>query len=379
MNKRILTVLSLAIFVTALGLLVWLRFVPLKNNAAILEVDFIQIYLTGKALSAGVPIYEPLPDLATAFDPALNAESHPSPSAYPPAFAVLGSLISRLSYKNAFMLWGSFEIFCFILVLVLLIRHSREHAPQILITASFFVIWRPFFVDLLQGQMMMLATLLLTGAWLSLKKDHGIKAGLLLAILFSLKLYALPLFLLLIISKKWAACASAIAGFLVINLLTMLIVGPGAFLTYAQTVAPTIAKMYQAHPLNFSVFALFGPFVAALAFGAAFILALRSPEFDTQFWIVVVISSVLSPVAWLHYFLTFFPAVCLLVYRNNRRPLLLLPVALFGELISPDVYIYQTFGVRGFPLVFVFVVLLSLYFLTKERKSVATLQGVSVV
>ena len=376
MNKKILTALSLLIFVTVLGSFVWFRFLSFKDRPNILNSDFVQMYLTGKAVAAGVPIYEPLPDLATRFDPELNDDNHPS--AYPPLFAVVGSLISRISYKNAFMLWGSIEILCFILSIVLLIRHSREHTPEILITASLFVLWRPFYSDLLQGQIMMLATLLLTGTWISLKNGRGIRAGLLLAILFSLKLYGLPLLLAVAISKKWATIVSAVVGFLVINLLAMWFVGLGAFLVYAQTVVPMIAEIYHRHGLNFSVFALFGPFVAVLVFGTALIMALRSQDFDTQFWIVLVISSVLSPVAWIHYFLTFFPAVCLLVCRNNRRPLMLLPVVLLAELLNVDEYIFHTFGIRWFPLVFVFVLLLSLYYLPNQRKSVATLDGVSV-
>ena len=133
------------------------------------------------------------------------------------------------------------------------------------------------------------------------------------------------------------------------------------------------AETYSGHPLNFSVFALFGAAVALVAVTVALLMAWRARDFDTGFWIVVVSSSVVSPVAWIHYFLTFLPALYLLLSRNIRRPLMMLPVALLAELVSFDVPIYHLLGVRWIPLVFVLALTVSLYFLKNERKTVATI------
>ena len=372
-SRHTATAFSAAIFFVALILFVWFRLIPLRHNRDILTNDFVQMYLTGKAVAAGVPVYEPLPDLAARFDPRLNDDNHPS--AYPPAFALLGAFVSRSAYEKSFMLWGDFEILCFVATVLLLFQRFREVGPGIFIIATLMLMWWPLYVDLFQGQVMMLALLLLTGSWLLLRTRHEFCAGVLLGVLFSLKLYGLPILIFLLIIKKGWPVLAALLTFIVINLVAIYVVGLDQALFYAQRVVPSIARIYHGHPLNFSLFALFGPIAAFLVFTVVMFLATRS-DLDVGFMLSLVIASVLSPVAWIHYLVTLLPAACLLVDRNRKEPLRLLPLVILAMVVAPDAEIYKMFGVRWWPLTLVFGLLIYLGLASHGRKAVAAVQRV---
>ena len=348
-----LLVASLAVFLLTLSAVIWLRFIPLKNEHAVYYSDFVQMYLTGNAIASGVPIYEPLPELAEHFDPAINNDPHPS--AYPPPFALLGLPLSPLTYMQAFMLWGSIEIGCFLLTVFLLVRHFRGFEPEVLATASLFVCWQPFYADLYQGQIMMLALLLLTSAWLALTSGRDVKAGIFLAVLASLKLYGLPIFLFLLIAKKRKAALTTIGGAAMINMVTVAMFGLETYITYVQRVAPAIAQIYGSHPLNFSVVSVLGEPAALAVLTAGLVMASRVQDFDRGFLIALTISTVLNPVAWIHYFVTLLPVGCFLVCKTKSKARSLLVLAAVGICVGADVWFYHLFGVRGLPLLLVLV------------------------
>jgi hypothetical protein len=95
--------------------------------------------------------------------------------------ALIGAPLSLLSYTCAFALWIVLEALSFIGALILILRHfgGRKAPLPVIITASTFLAWSVVFSDLREGQMMLLALLLLTGAWLALRKRNEITGGLL--------------------------------------------------------------------------------------------------------------------------------------------------------------------------------------------------------
>lgn len=289
--------------------------------------DFTQFYLMGHALRGGANLYAPLHDLATQFDPLLT--DWIKVSAYPPIVAVIGLPFAYLPYFWSVIIWMVFELGCLVAAVVLIVRHfgGRLAPTSVLVTVCAFISWHPIFIDLYHGQVMIPILLLLTVVWLALKAGKDVKAGILLGVVISIKLYAWPLVVFLLLKRRWRAPVVAVVVFITATALMIAWVGSATIVDYYFRVGRAVLEEYKFYPLNFSAWCIglrsFG-LVGAIIMSASVLLwslflALRCKDFDSAFMIVLAGSTVLQPISWIHYMVTLLPAFCLVAARREFR------------------------------------------------------------
>lgn len=308
--------------------------------------DFVQFYLMGHALRGGANLYAPIPQLAAQFEPHLNKWFEVS--AYPPIVALIGLPLSYLPYFWSVVAWLIFELCCLAVSVRLVVKHFGAQSARlpVLITICFFISWQPVYVDLYLGQFMIPIMLLLTLTWKALKEERDVPAGLLLGIVLAIKLYAWPLTLFLMITRKWRCAGVAVAVMLAANALMAAWTGTETIIDYYLRVSGFVLAQYIHDPFNFSAWSI-GYRLAAFP-GAIFLTtgvlgislfgALRSKNFDMGFMVMLAASTILQPITWIHYLVTLLPVFCFLVSTSKwERSDLLLGLLLIA-LIIPGFY-----------------------------------------
>jgi hypothetical protein len=175
--------------------------------------------------------------------------------------------------------------------------------------------------------MMIPILLLLTLVWLALKEGKDVKAGVLLGIVISIKLYAWPLAIFLLLKRRWRAPTAAFIVFIAANALMVAWVGSGTVYDYYTRVGATVFEEYKFYSLNFSAwciglrsFGLVGAVLMSLSVLLwSLFLALRSKDFDSGFMILLAAATILQPISWIHYIITLLPALCLIANRRKFR------------------------------------------------------------
>ncbi len=280
----------------------------------------------GHALRAGANLYAPLHDLAAQFDPHMT--DWIKVSAYPPIAAVIGLPFSHLPYFWALLSWMILELGCLVTAVALIVRHfgGRLAATPVLVTVCAFLAWQPLYLDLYHGQVMIPILLLLTLVWLALKAGKDVKAGILLGIVLSIKLYAWPLAIFLFLKGRWRTPLAAFIVLIAAHALMLGLVGSATIFDYYFRVGGTVLEEYKFYPLNFSAwcvgmrFGLVGSVIMSLSVLLyALFLAFRCKDFDSGFMVMLAASIVLQPISWIHYMVTLLPAFCLIADRREFR------------------------------------------------------------
>lgn len=307
-------------------------------HGSTIKKDFNQFYLMGLAWRNGSHVYETIPHLAAQFDERLSYFIHPS--AYPPFALVISAPLSMLSYGRALFLWDLCELGFMLIAAVLLLQEfgGKQARTAIWITGIAFFVWRPVFFDLYQGQIMGLLLLLLTGCWLSLRRDLAPLSGLLFGLVLCLKFYAWPLGLLFLIYRKWRTLGVSLATVVLIHIGLWAFVGSEVLVKYYTKVAPAIRIIYRDEILNVSAWAigfrLLGPIgeflIPLLLLCGSLILAWRV-GFDRGFLILLSTSVLLAPVTWAQYLITILPALFFLASqtRFTRTQIAVISIVLF--------------------------------------------------
>jgi len=308
------------------------------------ERDFLQFYLMGHALRGGANLYAPLKELAAQFEPHLN--NWLDVSAYPPVVAIVGLPVSYLPYFWALVVWLLFELAC----LAITIRHITKYlypaSLPVLITICMFISWEPVYRDLYLGQFMIPILFLLTLTWQALKEGKEIKAGVLLGIVFAIKLYAWPLGLFLFIKRRTRCTIVAGVVFLFANAVMAAWTGTATVVDYYTRVGGTVLAQYVSDPFNFSAWSVGfrcagmpGAVLVLLAvLTLSLVLALRSKDFDMGFMVMLTASTILQPISWIHYLVTLLPVFCFIVNRPEWRKSDLFFALLLLALILPGIY-----------------------------------------
>ena len=306
--------------------------------------DFLQFYLMGHALRGGANLYAPISELAARFEPHLN--NWLDISAYPPIVAIIGLPLSFLSYFWAVVVWLIFELGC----LAISIRHMTKYfgasSLPVLVTICMYISWQPVYIDLYLGQFMIPIMLLLILTWAALKEGKDFKAGLFLGIVFAIKLYAWPLGLFLFIKRKWRCTVVAVVVLLSANAVMAAWTGTATVVDYYTRVGGTVFAQYVFDSHNFSALSmgfrwagLPGAVLLLLAvLTLSLVLALRSKDFDTGFMVMLAASTILQPIAWIHYLVTLLPVFCFVVNRSEWEKSDLFLGLLLIALILPGFY-----------------------------------------
>jgi hypothetical protein len=259
--------------------------------------------------------------------------SHPTP--HPPPVALLSLPLALFTYEQAVVIWFIFEIVCVFLISYLLVDwwNAKRDWKHVLGLTFLMLGSAPFVIDIGMGQLSVFLLLFLAFSWQSLRRGNEIAGGIFLGFVIALKLMAWPIFLYLLIKRRWRAVFSS--GMVVIfsNGFMLILMGLEPFISYYVEVGPKISALYQGDAWNISVwgwgwsffagfdssvapFVKVSPLFESLSYLAPYTAivclltvvsiglyhALRLKEFDMAFGILVCVSILANPIAWSHYF-----------------------------------------------------------------------------
>ena len=210
-----------------------------------LQMDFTAYYFAGKSLNNDLSPYEN--HVLSRWDlwDGVNMFKH-SRFLYPPLIANLFQPLAALPYIKAKYIWNFFNLFCYLICFILLIRIFRfnKNFIKILIAGILTFNFFPFITLLERGQIDCITfLLLLTGLMLLVKdKKYYFISGFLMGITSLFKLYSLLLLPFLLIRKKYVVVYGYITGILSIIILTLLISGLDTSYNYLTKEAVRISE-----------------------------------------------------------------------------------------------------------------------------------------
>lgn len=297
--------------------------------------DFFQDYAMSWATINGLNPYTPIPELKQRMLNITNDQTNPHPTTHPPAIALLFLPLTLLPIENAAVLWFVLEI-CFTLFgIFILYKYYWKHFGwlEMLITALFMMIWYPFREEIILGQLMSLILLLLIAGWLSLRNERDVQGGIFIGAIIALKLILWPMIIFLALRRRWHAVGSAIITVIIANIAASLLIGFNRIIDYYLSTGPMVSTFYRTVDRNRSLWTIgwrlfygtgrdyfsniqspplfYSPDLASIL---SFILpasllllvlwsAIKSTNFDMSFSLLVVVSILISPIAWDFYFL----------------------------------------------------------------------------
>lgn len=348
---------------------IWLSLAPSR----IYEKDFLSPYLMARALLDGADPHAPLPDLARTYlgIPDYSYFSHPSP--HPPLMALLFLPLGFLSYKAAFFLWLAVEAGCLVAFLLLLRNWFGKElsAPRAALALTYIVSWSPFQVEMRWGQFNLLLLLLLTGALILMRGGRDRGGGAVLGLALAMKMMGWPILIYLALRRRWQSVTVAIAVVAASNMIAVALLGLGWAETYYRKIGPSVAALCQSDKSNYSTWT-FGRrlFLGANLYGGAhaapiyesqtlarvawlgipalvlligLVIALRMKDRALAFGLLAVVSLLISPVLWSHYFLLILLPLTLWLRKMResgwpRRTLVYAAPVLIGLLAGPDLW-----------------------------------------
>jgi hypothetical protein len=242
--------------------------------------------------------------------------------------------------------WFLLEFAC-LFTAVYLLLNGFSWRKRLVLTALLSVIslgWGPVRDDLVLGQWGFILLLLLIAAWMSLRFDRGTLSGVFLGMVISLKLFAAPILIFLLIKRNWKAVFSAGMTVLTTNFLAGLLIGFDQVLYYYTTVTRSVFPVYRAEERNISLWSVgwkvfkgtgswldglhapplvdaptVAPYVSVLLPAAFLILGLylayKAHGIDAAFALLVPVSILAAPIAWSHYLVLLILSLAILIKR----------------------------------------------------------------
>jgi hypothetical protein len=327
-RKLVIGTIGVILCSTGIFLLIF-RIPYLEVNSA----DFKQDYYAAQKLLSGQSIY--------------SDQSHGNN--HPPFVAVLITPFAFLSYKNAIILWSiiSVILYCLIGWIVVNELNIDLSIEWKLIITGLALCWYQFHAHIALGQLSILISFLMIGAWVLMRQNKEIAAGVLIGLAISIKLFPGLILIYLVIKQRWRCALSAISTVFVLCALVIMWTGIDDFIWFFTEVTPKNAEAWVTFPPNISIggsvakFFLDGPWVQpiinspesaqALTLGLTIILLIflvnqihKMPKSvegtDIAFSINVLAMIIVSPIAWQHSFPLLALPLGILLARLQREP-----------------------------------------------------------
>lgn len=319
--------------------------------------DLLQEYVLGKAAWDGVNPYQPLPELARRYLPEVDVPLLPHATPHPPPVVLLSLPLALMPYGTANILWTVAELaaICGVWWMLSRLFGLGLRARGVLFAAFLTLGWHPFLQELIYGQLMVFALLLVVGAVLARHRSRTLVAGALLGGALALKLLGLPILLYWALKREWRSVAAALGAAGLLNLAAAVVLGPAVVVDYYLAAGVGVSSHYQAFAFNYSPWTLgwrlfvgtgsdvlvsvtapplaalpgLAPVASLLAMllllAGGLWLALRARESGVSHMVLLCLSVLTTPVTWVHYFTWALPPLVLLGKQLHRRGL---PVAL---------------------------------------------------
>ena len=152
---------------------------------------------------------------------------------YPPVYALLFVPLALVTYRTAYLIWGAINVLLWVAFQHLLRPYaSAPRQPfQYLLLCSAFV---PMWIAMLQGQPSLIFLILYLLAFISLKRNQDIQAGVFLGLGLLKFQLVLPFALICLLRGKWKLIAGFASAGSVLGALSALVVGPRGVLAYGR-------------------------------------------------------------------------------------------------------------------------------------------------
>ncbi|MGB9722738.1 MAG: glycosyltransferase family 87 protein [Chloroflexia bacterium] len=205
--------------------------------------DFPWYYLTAEKLWRGQDFYQGLREAARSLG---LADYFVDYAVAPPTFALAVAPLALFPYPIAWGIWQLLSLAALGWTLTLIAREVRPpwSPPLWIILGCLVLLFPPLSFHLLYAHTELFILLLLTGAWVSLRRGREIPAGLLLVLAGVLRLYPLLFLLLLLQRRAWRALIAALVGGLGLVFLAGLAAGPASYLRYLEVLRHDISTFY---------------------------------------------------------------------------------------------------------------------------------------
>lgn len=329
--------------------------------------DFFQEWASAKNVLRGLPAYTCQDITVPLYLHQDGKKKHNTLiqyNAHPPVAVLLGLPFTELPYHKAHFAWNLVSLLSLALACTLILRAVAPQTPTLTVAVLMVVLLgsRPVFSHLRDGQLSMLLLLLLTLVWLADRSDRSIRAGLLLGLATAIKFQPGLLFLYFLLRRRWRVVSAGVYGFLSVNFLTLLILGPNAFRDYWEYGYPEVlrwrtwegtyslmsfwSRLFDSGPLGSYSSYFMEPLLAKTAtiLSSLIVLGLlvgttRGPksrdENDMTFGLYILALLPLSPLLWDHYFLMALLPLALIWSHSKITPRMkaisiLLTVGSFG-------------------------------------------------
>jgi hypothetical protein len=308
--------------------------------------DFMADYLPARAILNGVMPYLPLTELAARISPETpyNWIQHPTP--HPPFLIVLFTPLGLLQYERAVQIWFVLELLGLLGVVLFLLRWWGGQPQFKFVIGLLFVAlsWTPVFHELWFGQLNIGLLLFLLGSWWAWRTEREVLGGVLWGLVIALKLIFWPGVVLLLLRRRWRTAVTACGLVLAANFLAAAILGVAPIKHYYLQVGPQVATIYRTDDYNYSTWT-FGSRLfrgsgvefsvpplwpsEALARGCDWMfpllvlsgglfIARRARQTDTALGIIIGISILVSPTAWVYNLVLAILPILILLRRLKR-------------------------------------------------------------
>lgn len=206
-------------------------------------------------------------------------------NAHPPFSIVLTIWSAWMDYLPALLVWHGIVAVCIIGAVVAMLKELRisVRLPTLLSLAVLSLALNPIRQQFNQGQWNGVLLLLLTAAWLAVRRGwHGWFGGL-IGLAGAIKLFPLYLILVPLAIGRWKSAVMAAVVFSFCNGFAAVVLGMNAIAEYAQVV-PELRR-FQPFWINYSIPGLAARITgAAFPIGAAITAILLTPLFATEFF-----------------------------------------------------------------------------------------------
>jgi len=307
--------------------------------------DFGQLYAAALVLRENG---DPYTNNYASVGAALKIEMTPGyESAEMPTLLLFLEPLTKLSLERAYWLWTMLNVICLAVAMFLLLRPSVSglSTPTAWSLAALGLLYLPVSVQFEYAQTQIVILMLLAAAMRSMTRSHEPVAGFILATAGLLRGFPLLLIGYLFVRREWRTFWYSVVGLVIGVVLTWGMVGAPC-LSFARAAGWAMERVYLQIPNNFAVgavvsrlfwnssgfflgeqfdivrkIAMVVAYAVILGFTIRATLATHGKDRDWRAFSLWVISCILlSPIAWLHYFvLLIIPYFQLAIAGLGRR------------------------------------------------------------
>jgi len=172
---------------------------------------------------------------------------------HPPFNAILFLPFSYFPYKTSFKLWNLVNLALYVFLIFLILRNLNILDRTILLQSSFLLLWYPFVHNVGLGQLSIVLSVLIIGAYFLMASGRETSGGICLGVATMIKLFPGFFIFYFLLLRKWYGAIVMMTTIAAGMLLTWMIVGSENFFVYFTQVIPAGNDLWITLPLNVSL------------------------------------------------------------------------------------------------------------------------------